>query len=186
VFCGIDVGLKKSVAAIIDNRKLIYIGSYENLPPNFIAAGIDAPLSFPKQGTLRECERILLKMGIRLFPSGAAFFRRIVERGMQIADELRGKGIEVFEVYPYATRVVLKLAPDAKKHSKNGRVKIIEELSRFIEIEISLTHDEIDAVIAALTVQMHYKGKSIIVKGSDGSILLPKASIQQSLVDWQD
>jgi hypothetical protein len=65
-------------------------------------------------------------------------------------------------------------------------VKIIEELSRFIEIEISLTHDEIDAVIAALTVQMHYKGKSIIVKGSDGSILLPKASIQQSLVDWQD
>ncbi|MCX8189584.1 MAG: DUF429 domain-containing protein, partial [Nitrososphaeria archaeon] len=92
---GIDVGAKFCKLAIIEDQ-LIYIGDYdkEKLKGVF-AVGIDAPLSFPKEGTLRECERKILKLGIRLFPSGAQFFKDITLKGIEIAQEIRKEGIEV-------------------------------------------------------------------------------------------
>ncbi len=183
MFCGIDVGLRKSIVAVIDEG-VVFTGKYEDADLSDVkAAGIDAPLSLPREGTLRECERLLLKMGIRLFPSGAPFFRKIVLRGMEIADELRKKGIEVFEVYPYATRVILNIAPGEKKQRKEGLKKIADSLSRFVKVE-GLTHDEVDAVIAALTVKMYYEGRAVILRGEDGEILVPKGEVQQSLVEW--
>ncbi len=185
MFCGIDVGLKKCAVAIIDDS-LVFVGDYGEADFSKVkAAGVDAPLSFPKAGPFRECERLLLKMGIRLFPSGAPFFRKIALRGIEIAEELRKKGVEVFEVYPYATRVILDIAPGEKKQKKEGLEKIREALSKFIEIP-ELNHDEVDAVIAALTVKLYYEGKGVVLKGSDGSILVPKGELQKSLAEWQD
>ena len=37
----------------------------------YIIIGIDAPLSRPAHGTMRECERRLRKHGIACYPSGA-------------------------------------------------------------------------------------------------------------------
>ena len=185
MFCGIDVGIKRCSAAII-NDELTFVGNYEDIDFSKVkAAGIDAPLSLPNQGSLRECERILLKMGIRLFPSGALFFRKIVERGIEIAKELRSRGIKVFEVYPYATRVILNIAPREKKNRKDGIKKIVSDLSRYIEVP-ELNHDEVDAVIAALTVKLYFNKKAIILEGSDGSILIPKAEVQQTLIKWEE
>ncbi len=184
MFCGIDVGIKKCAAAVIDNE-LIFVGSYEEVDfSNVKAAGIDAPLSFPSKGSLRECERLLLKMGIRLFPSGAPFFKKIALKGMEIAEELKKMGIEVFEVYPYATRVILGIAPREKKQRREGLKKISQDLSNYISIP-ELSHDEVDAVIAALTVKLYYEGKAMLLKGRDGAILVPKGEIQQSLIEWE-
>jgi predicted nuclease with RNAse H fold len=180
VYCGIDVGLKKCHAALISER-LEFVGDYEELDLDRVkVAGIDAPLSFPARGMLRECERLLLKMGIRLFPSGAPFFRSIALRGMEIAEELRGKGVEVYEVYPYATRAILNIAPKAKKQTKGGLEEIRAELSRWVEIP-ELSHDEIDAVIAALTVKLYSEGMGVKLEGIDGSIVVPRGRVQLSL-----
>jgi len=179
-YCGIDVGLRKSHAALISN-KLEFVGDYEELEFEEVkVAGIDAPLSFPAKGNLRECERLLLKMGIRLFPSGAPFFRSIALKGMEIAERLRGYGIKVYEVYPYATRVILNIAPKEKKQTKRGLEAIRAELSRWVEIP-ELSHDEVDAVVAALTVKLYSEGMGVKLEGIDGSIVVPKGRVQLSL-----
>jgi len=174
VFLGIDVGIKKSHAAVISGRRIIYLGEYKNLDEYRItAAGIDAPLSFPDKG-FRECERLLLKMGIRLFPPNAPFFKAIGLKGIEIAKKLKKVGVEVYEVYPYASRVFLNIVPKAKKTLKSGKKEILERLKEFVDVEEVGDHNEIDAIIAALTVEMYYKGKGYLIKGFDGEILVPK------------
>ncbi|MDK2795617.1 MAG: uncharacterized protein PWQ22_1069 [Archaeoglobaceae archaeon] len=170
---GIDVGLKFCKLAVIGDG-LSYIGDYKKDElASVIAVGIDAPLSLPKTGMLRECEKKLLKLGIRLFPSGAPFFRPIVSRGMEIAEELRKEGIKVFEVYPYATRVFMGIAPNAKKKTRRGLSEIRKEIGKFVKIP-ELTHDEIDAVISALTVREFLLGRGFVLRGEDGEIILPR------------
>ncbi|WP_456467922.1 DUF429 domain-containing protein [Archaeoglobus sp.] len=184
MYCGIDVGLKKCHAAVIGDG-IEFLGDYEELDLSDIkVAGIDAPLSFPERGAFRECERLLLKMGIRLFPSGAPFFQKIALRGMEIAEELRSMGIEVYEVYPYAARAILNIAPKAKKRTKEGLDEIIRDLSRFVEVE-SANHDEVDAIIAALTVMMFDRGEGVLLKGSDGEIVVPKGRLQLGLISFE-
>jgi len=191
-FCGVDVGVKKSTVAVIKGKTLEFIGEYSEFVSEFInskriptAAGVDAPLSYPVEGSFRECERLLLKMGIRLFPSGAEFFRKVVERGMEIAKKLEEAGMEVFEVYPYATRVILDLAPNEKKQKKSGLEKIRERLMSYVDIP-ELSHDAIDAVIGALTVRLYYEGKGVLLRGVDGAILVPAGKIQHSLESWSE
>ncbi|MEM4524276.1 MAG: DUF429 domain-containing protein, partial [Archaeoglobaceae archaeon] len=121
---GVDVGKRICKMAIID-RKLTYIGDYKKeLLKDVIAVGIDAPLTLPKKGAFRECERELLKLGIRLFPSGAKFFKEIALIGIRIAEELRSLGLKVYEVYPFASRVLLNIAPKAKKRTEIGLKEI--------------------------------------------------------------
>lgn len=176
--CGIDVGLRESYAAVIEERKLLSISSFNDVRNakeifKCHAAGIDAPLSFPAYGNLRECEKELLRMGIRLFPSGAEFFRKVAEKGIETASLLKSIGLKVFEVYPYATRFILGIGRDVKKQKKSGREKIISDLKNFVEIKENLNHNEIDAVISALTVSLYYEGSGRILEGFDGSILIP-------------
>jgi len=184
VFCGIDVGLKKSYAAVIAEGvrvRVEFVGECEELELDKVRfAGIDAPLSFPLRGNFRECERLMMKMGIRLFPSGAQFFRKIALRGMEIAERLKENGIEVYEVYPYATRVMLNIAPRAKKRRREGLEEIRASLAKWIGA-CELSHDEVDAVIAALTVKLYCEGKGLKLEGVDGSIIVPKPEIAQVL-----
>ncbi|WP_457590762.1 DUF429 domain-containing protein [Geoglobus sp.] len=173
---GVDVGIRKSVFAVIDGPNARVLESYEHLlSENVSAVGIDAPLSFPESGAFRECERELLRMGIRLFPSGVGFFRKVAERGMEIARNLQECGVEVYEVYPYATRVILGLAPEVSKRDPDGLIKIMQALSEHVRLDSSVrTHDDVDAVISAMTVMLYKKGAGRILSGKDGSILIPE------------
>ena len=152
--------------------KIVYVGTLEDCDIDFKFAGIDAPLSFPKKGYFRECERKLQKMGIRLLPP--KFIEKIARKGMEIAEELRGRGIVVYEVYPFATRVLLNIAPRANKKKVDGLTEILKDLKRFIDVEEVEDHNVIDAIISALTVRLYIEGKGEIVWGEDGSILIPK------------
>jgi len=173
-FAGIDVGLRNSTMAVISGGKAeIYRDYRTGISERIVAAGIDAPLSFPERGFFRECERRLLERGIKLFPSGSPFFKRVVERGIEIAYEFEKIGIQVFEVYPFATRVLLDIAPDCNKRKKSCLNDIKKELENYVTAEIN-THDEADAVISALTVKMFFEGQGELVSGKDGSILIPK------------
>ncbi|MBE8539182.1 DUF429 domain-containing protein [Geoglobus acetivorans] len=173
---GVDVGLRNSVSAVIEGKKAAVFGDYrELLGMSIYAVGIDAPLSFPEKGSFRECERELLKMGIRLFPSGADFFRKVGERGIEIAREFRRRGIEVYEVYPYATRMILDIAPGANKRSKNGLDAIKNRLHDFLTFDTDIAdHNQADALISALTVKLYLEGRGRFVEGIDGAILIPE------------
>ena len=167
---GIDVGLKRSHIAVLDRCKVIYVGLYGECDLDFDFAGIDAPLSFPTKGHFRECERRLHEMGIRVLPP--KFIEGIARRGMAIAEELRRRGVEVYEVYPYATRVILNIAPKANKRKKEGRIEIAKSLRRFVEFGELKSHDDLDAVISALTVKLYIEGMGERL----GEIIIPKPS----------
>jgi hypothetical protein len=170
---GIDVGVKVSHYVITSRRRVVEKGKLISLDFDVKLAGIDAPLSFPEKGSLRECEKNLYRIGIKLFPSGADFFRPVVLKGIEIARALE-KSIEVFEVYPYATRKILGIAPDAKKNVRSGLERIKADLRKFIDFEELENKDLVDAALSALTVELYVEGKTEFVSGKDGRILIPK------------
>lgn len=180
VIAGIDVGLKKSPVCIIYENKIRFFGDVEDILNKKIDyAGIDAPLSIPEGKSYRDFEKELLKMGIRLFPSGSKFFKKVGLKGIEIAERLQKRGVMVFEVYPYATRVFLGLAPKAKKRTKKGLMKIINDIEKKFGFRIpddfaGIDHNHVDALISAITVKLYVEGRGRILRGEDGEILIPE------------
>ncbi len=175
---GIDVGINISTICVMRDYSVISLlqaKSFEDIPVVEFA-GIDAPLSYPHSGNFRECEKKLQKMGIPLFPSASRIMKAVTEKGIEIKKDLEKKGVVVYEVYPYATRVILKLAPSARKTSKTGRRMIQDLLGEFVRDlpERLLSHDELDAIISALTVQLFVEGKGQEIEGKDGKIIVPR------------
>ncbi len=154
VFIGIDLGtsiLRKStgmaylvekngksliesppVHIISDN---LQIHSYiEQIAGEFISCivAIDAPLSKPEHGTMRECERRLRKHGIACYPSGAEWVSKWVDKGIGLKDWAEDElGATVIEVYPYAARRALDIGAGVKKKAKEGRRVIQDGLLGF-------------------------------------------------------
>ncbi len=171
VIAGIDVGVKKCHMALIEGDRVVYLGELRlDFPIKF--AGIDSPLTMPQEGFFRECERKLHKMGIRVIPP--IFLKKVHEIGVKIAEELKSRDVNVLEVYPYATRWILGMR--WSKRRKEGRSKILESLKNYVEFPPTDDHNEIDAIVSALTVKMFLEGKGEIICGRDGCIIIPRRS----------
>src|SRR5262249_36265036 len=82
----------------------------ETLACKPVVVSIDAPLTLPKgrcctadacgcrhRGIVRECERILWKRGVRVYPCLLPSMRKLTERGMRLAHALRQHDVEVIE-----------------------------------------------------------------------------------------
>lgn len=142
--------------------------------------GIDAPLSRPEHGTMRECEIRLRKHGIACYPSGAEWVSKWVDKGIELRkwaeDEL---GARVIEVYPYAARRALGIGAEVGKKTNKGR-RVIQEgllgfvggLDEFTEDKL-LSDDELDAILSAYTAYCEGKGIAVRIDGKDGEIYLP-------------
>ncbi|MGA2309839.1 MAG: DUF429 domain-containing protein [Candidatus Bathyarchaeia archaeon] len=86
----------------------------EGSKPEIVA--IDAPLSLPagresiEQRTnvhLRECDKELLRRGIKFFPVTLGPMRKLTTRGMSLRRTLENKRFRVIEVYPGVAQGVL-------------------------------------------------------------------------------
>lgn len=167
MIAGIDVGVSRCHMAILKGRDVVYLGEVI-FDDSIEFVGIDAPLTMPKRGYFRECERELHKMGIRVIPP--PFLRKIHEIGKDLARRFN----RVFEVYPYATRFILGIRWSKRK--KENRIKIAKELERFVRFPMTTDHNEIDAIISALTVKFYLEGRGEMVCGEDGCIIIPTRS----------
>lgn len=167
MICGIDVGMKRSIAAIISGREIRYLGEWrEDL--RFHACGIDSPLSFSDR-PFRDCDRYILDMGIPIFPVNMKIMKELTRKGIEIAEKAKMIG-EVYEVYPYATRYILGCKENKKR--REGRKRITEFLNKFVDIDFVLNHHEIDAITSAITVKLYKEGKGKLV-GEKCKILIP-------------
>ena len=131
---------------------------------------IDSPLSLPrgrdctrdscecrKFGITRECERILRKRGVFIFPSLIRSMQPLTERGMRLKKKFEKRGFEVIESYPGVAQDILRII--RKKIS-------IEELKKGLIdfgltgdfVEKGSTHDELDAVTSALVGYFYLTG----------------------------
>jgi len=150
----------------------------DRLRPDVVA--VDAPLTLPKGRRsledaggphLRECDRALLRMGIKFFPVTLGPMRMLTARGMRLRRMLEEMGLEVIEVYPGGAQDVLGIPRKSRG---------LDELRRGLEslgikgLSKGMTGDELDAVTAAYVGLLYLRGEAVVLGGEDGAIVMPR------------
>jgi predicted nuclease with RNAse H fold len=174
------------------NEELIALA--EEHRPTLVA--IDAPLSLPlglccleescpcrpassRKG--RRCERELSALGIGCYyTTKRSIIKGMVYRAIALKEKLGGKGFSVIEVYPYASRVRL-FGKLPRKTTEAGRRGLQEGLHCFIPAipltqESLLSHDALDALLAAYTGVLYLKGQTrALGDPAEGLLHIPTA-----------
>ncbi len=131
---------------------------------------IDSPLGIPlgrcctkescrcrAQGILRECERILWKRGVRVYPCLLPSMRKLTERGMRLAREFRKRGYTVIESYPGVAQDILRIP--RKRSSREDLAKGLEAFGiRGAFLSQPCSHDELDAITSAVVGYFYLTG----------------------------
>lgn len=148
--------------------------------PRLVA--LDAPLSWPldPESKGRQGEIRLAGEGIGTFrTTRRTIIRALVERGMALSAEMRSRGFEVIEVYPYGSKVRLFGRPIPKKATPEGAAWLRWRLEGLVpdlaQHDRPLTHDELDAVVAAYTALLRDRGLTEDVGDpAEGVICVPR------------
>ncbi|MDJ0744153.1 MAG: ribonuclease H-like domain-containing protein [Xenococcaceae cyanobacterium MO_167.B27] len=141
-----------------------------NANPDLIS--IDSPLSLPKgrltvddedpgrkiYGITRECERILKKRGINVYPCLIKSMQGLTSRGIRLAQHFRSKGIPVIESYPGAAQDIMRIPrKQAGLEFLTGGLGDFGIKGEFLNNSVS--HDELDAITSAVVGIFFWTGK---------------------------
>lgn len=191
LFVGIDlagVENRSTGFAVLDNylkvKTMILHGDAEILreisllKPLIVA--VDAPLSLPRGRIslevksnihLRECDRELLRRGIKFFPVTLGPMRSLTKRGIRLKRMLESSGFKVIEVYPGGAQDMLGIP--RKTSGVGGLMKGLAHL-RIKGLKGDESHHELDAVTAALVAKMFYDGNyEAYGDPEEGQIIMP-------------
>ena len=150
----------------------------ERSKPKVVA--IDAPLSLPsgresiEQRTnvhLRECDKELLRRGIKFFPVTLGPMRKLTVRGMNLKRTLENKHFKVIEVYPGGAQDILGIP-----RKQRGLEKLRTGLERVgvIGLNCRMSDHELDAVTCALVGKLFLEEKSVTYGIPEQAIIMPK------------
>jgi len=137
--------------------------------PSLIA--IDAPLTLPERGALRQADREMQRRGYPVLPPLFPAMRELTLRAISLTEALRREQVRVIEVHPASGRKALQMPP------KDWRR--IQEI--FVEMGLGgdwekrpLSPHESDAIIAVITVHLHVRGKTEdFGEQKEGFIIVP-------------
>ncbi|MCW4003407.1 MAG: DUF429 domain-containing protein [Candidatus Bathyarchaeota archaeon] len=174
-FCKLT-GMKAETALLYSDKEII--ATTMQCCPEIVA--IDAPLCLPPgRKTLeernaehfRECDRALLKKGIKLFPITLGPMRKLTERGIRLRSILEGEKLKVIEVYPGGAQDVLGVP-----RKKKGLEKLRAGLERLgIEgLNGQMNDHELDAVTCAFVGKLFLEGKAVSYGVLGQEIVMPK------------
>lgn len=139
---------------------------------------IDAPLSLPngrltihdRSGEhLRECDRALLRYGIRFFPVTLGPMRMLTERGLALKRRLVTMGYRTAECFPGAAQDLWGIP--RQHQDRLGLLFGLRELG-VRGLQKAATSDELDAATAALAGRWFFLGQGLMLGGNSG-ILIP-------------
>lgn len=139
---------------------------------------MDAPLSLPRGRRtihdrsgehLRDCDRVLLRMGIRFFPITLGPMRMLTERGLALKRKLRAMGYRAVECYPGAAQDLWGLP---RQHRDRRRLLAGLGALGLKSLNRKATGDELDAATAALAGRLFLLGRGRML-GGKGGILVP-------------
>ncbi|UCF64684.1 MAG: DUF429 domain-containing protein [bacterium] len=128
----------------------------------------------------RYCEQLLLKRGFRCFVSSKnSFAKKWMERCFQLNDFLHELALETIEVFPHATRKILFPELQGRKQKREFRTRLQVQLEgigiKFPAPPKIYSHDELDAVLAAITNVLYVQGKTEkLGDEQDGYIHIPR------------
>ncbi len=155
-----------------------------NAEPTVIS--IDSPLSLPKGrdceddscecrkfGITRECERILKKRGINVYPCLIKSMQKLTMRGIKLTKLFEEKGYEVIESYPGAAQDILGI-PRKRVDLKELETDL-KNLGTKIHSESNIiTHDELDALTSALVGFLYLAGNyEALGNIEEGYLIIP-------------
>ena len=153
------VGSDDEIMALIDRARpdLVSIDSPLSLPAGRIRVEDDDP-GRDEFGIMRVCERTLKRRGINVYPCLIPSMQRLTARGIALARTLRTRGIPVIESYPGAAQDIMNIP-------RKGAG--IENLKKGLElfgitgdyIHSRVTHDELDAITAAIVGLYFWAGR---------------------------
>jgi len=150
----------------------------EESRPEIVA--IDAPLSLPagresiEQRTnvhLRECDKELLRRGIKFFPVTLGPMRKLTSRGMCLRRILESKGFSVIEVYPGGAQDILGIP---RKQRGLDKLRAGLKKAGVKGLSSRMSDHELDAATCALVGKLHLEGKSVMYGTSHQAIIMPQ------------
>jgi len=174
-FCVLK-GLKAEAFLVYTNKEIVR--KTVESKPEIVA--IDAPLSLPtgrrsiEQRTgahLRECDKELLKRGIKFFPITLGPMRKLTSRGINLRKIFEGKRFEVIEVYPGGAQDILGIP---RKQQGLKRLKEGLEKQGIRGLNDKMNEHELDAVTCALVGKLFLEGKAIIYGTREQAIVMPR------------
>ena len=149
---------------ILNDSTLLHIAS--QYAPDVIS--IDCPLTEPDiPGKIyRECELTLKRRGIGVYWCFLPSMKALTLRGIQLAAQLRAAGHVVIESYPGAAQDLLGVPRKGK-----GLDALRAGLKSFgIVGDLEVSHDELDAITAALVGLFYLRGEYEAL----GTLILPR------------
>ncbi|MEP3632382.1 MAG: ribonuclease H-like domain-containing protein [Shimia thalassica] len=167
-WCVLDgnIATTKTIAA---DQELI--SATVDVKPDIVS--IDSPLCLPygrltvedsdptreEFGIMRQCERVLKRRGVNVYPSLLPSMQKLTARGIRLANIFRSKGIPVIESYPGAAQDIMRIP---RKGAGIEWLKMgLSDFGILGEyLTENVTHDELDAITSALVGTFHLAGLS--------------------------
>jgi uncharacterized protein len=174
-FCTLK-DMKANTCQVYKDNEIL--SKIEDNKPQVVA--IDAPLSLPpgrksleeRTGEhLRECDRELLKRGIRFFPMTLGPMRKLTMRGINLRRILEGENFRVIEAYPGGAQDVLGVP---RKQKGIEKLKSGLENLGIMGLNDQMSDHELDAVTCAYVGKLFLEGKAVIYGGPVEGIVMPK------------
>ena len=174
-FC-VLADMKAETSLIYTDEEIL--GKIKETQPSVVA--IDAPLSLPpgrkslEERTsvhLRECDRELLKRGIKFFPVTLGPMRKLTKRGIDLRRVLEADGFIVIEAYPGGAQDVLGIP---RKQKGLEKLKAGLESLGIKGLESHVSDHELDAVTCAYVGKLFLEGKAVTYGAPDEGIVMPK------------
>ncbi len=140
---------------------------------------IDAPLSLPpgrksieeRTGNhLRDSDRVLLKMGIKLFPITLGPMRKLTVRGIRLRETLEHRGFKVLEAYPGGAQDVLGIP---RKRQGLEKMRVGLTALGILGFNTDMSDHELDAATIAYVGKLFLEGKAVIYGDPDQGIVMP-------------
>jgi len=150
----------------------------EEIEPKLVA--IDAPLSLPSgrksidQRTnvhLRECDKELLRRGIKFFPVTLGPMRKLTSRGINLKRALESRHFRVVEVYPGGAQDILGVP---RKQQGLEKMRAGLEKLGIRGLNDRMSDHELDAVTCALVGKLMLDGKTVAYGTPEQTIVMPK------------
>ena len=140
---------------------------------------IDAPLSLPPGrksieeltgNHLRNSDRVLLKMGIKLFPITLGPMRKLTVRGIRLRETFEQLGFKVLEAYPGGAQDVLGIS---RKRQGLEKMRVGLTALGILGLKADMSDHELDASTIAYVGKLFLEGKAVIYGDPDQGIVMP-------------
>jgi predicted nuclease with RNAse H fold len=178
-FCILDKKLRAYTCIVHTDKEIIQ--EILKVRPKVVA--IDAPLALPKgrkslekrsNTHFRECDKELLKMGIKFFPITLGPMRTLTKRGIRLRKKLEKRKLKVIEVYPGAIQDMLKI-PRKQKGVEKLRKGLIDYGITGDVNKKDITDHELDAITSAIVGKMYVEGNYTAIGDPEEILMiLPK------------